>query len=783
MLLFILIVIVLGFGAAAGIYYWAARDLPQIKQITDYSPPLTTTVYARDGQVLGYLSRENRFLASLHEMTPDLPLAFLAAEDSSFYEHAGLDFLSIVRAFIRNLQAGSIVQGGSTITQQVIKSLLLTPERSYTRKLKEAILAYRLEKYLHKDEILTIYMNQIYLGHRAYGVEAAARTYFGKQAIDLDLAESALLAGLPKAPSSHNPYKHPEQAKSRQKYVLDRMLAKEWISQEQHAKALKQELNFKPMLDPSWQIGAYYLEEVRRWLVDRFGEELAYTGGLQVQTAVDLEHQQAADQALKKGLEASSKRRGWQGPVQQLVQEEYYSFLQGQDQEALNRLRAGEWIQVLIQDVSQQGAKVLFADQQAWMDVSSMAWCREPDPAKAPEHVKDIGDAREVLQSGDVVWASLEQDRDNGQDLVLALEQKPRVQGALFSMDPHTGLVRALVGGYSFQDSQFNRATQAKRQTGSAFKPIVYSAALDNGFTPATILLDAPVVYADRTRDNAWKPENYERTTFGPTLLRTALVKSRNLITIRVARELGIDQVIQRARNMGLRDTQYEKNLSVSLGTASSSLLELCRAYTVLARGGSLVEPRLVLSVEDSWGQQMFESQTKSQAAISPQNAYIMNYILQQVVQDGTGWRARALGRPVAGKTGTTDEQKDAWFLGYTPYLLTGVFVGFDEPRPMGKYETGSRAAAPIWLGYRQEVENDYPVQDFSRPQGIVMARVDAENGLLAGPYTEQSYILPFKAGTEPTRISPGRKARREGSIQGDPDDLDLDGDVLKKLF
>ncbi|MGM0424757.1 MAG: penicillin-binding protein 1A, partial [Thermodesulfobacteriota bacterium] len=740
-------------------YYWAARDLPKINDITDYNPALTTTVYARDGQVLGHLSQENRFLVSLHEVAPSVPLAFLAAEDSSFYEHAGVDLFSIMRAFVRNLQAGYIVQGGSTITQQVIKSLLLSPERSYTRKLKEAILAYRLENNLKKDEILTIYMNEIYMGHRAYGVEAAARTYFGKHSSELDLAEAAVLAGLPKAPSAYNPYKHPERAKSRQKYVLDRMLDKGWISQEQHQEALQQKLNYQPMLDPSWRTGAYYLEQVRRWLLDRFGEEATYTGGLQVHTGVDLKHQRAASQALSQGLEASSKRRGWQGPIEHLQQEEYSLFLEQQDQKTLRSLQAGDWAQVLVREVDRQGAEVLFASEKAWMDVSSMSWCREPDPEKAPEDVPDIQDARQVLEPGDVVWASLKEESEEA--LELALEQKPRVQGALFSMDPESGEVRAMVGGYSFQESQFNRATQAERQTGSAFKPIVYSAALDHGFTPASVLMDAPVVYASGAAESAWKPENYERMSFGPTLLRTALVKSRNLVTIRVARELGIDAVIQRARRLGLRDTEYPRDLSVSLGSASTTLLELCSAYGVLARGGSLIEPRLVLQVSDSWGEEIYASEKETQEAISPQTAYIINYILQQVVQDGTGWRAKALGRPVAGKTGTTDEQKDAWFLGYAPYLLTGVYVGFDDPRPMGKYETGSRAAAPVWLDYRQEVEDEYPVQDFSRPPGIVMARVDARNGLLAGPKSEDSYLLPFKAGTQPTRISPGSRERR----------------------
>jgi len=764
------LMILAGVGGLVGIYYWAASDLPDFKNITDYNPPLVTTVYANDDQVLGYFYKEKRFLVTMDEISHWVPKAFLAAEDSSFYEHEGVDLSAIFRAFVKNLQAGHVVQGGSTITQQVIKRLLLTPEKSYQRKLKEAILAYRLERYLTKDEILTIYMNQIFFGSHAYGIESAAREYFGKHAKDLTLAEAALLAGLPKAPSRYNPYHAPEIAKTRQHYVLDRMLETGFIDRDQYEYALEQPLEYKGDTDPSWERGAYYLEEVRRWLIDRFGEETVYTAGMHVYTAADIKHLEAAEASVKQGLEESAKRRGWEGAPEHLTEGQYETFFI-ENPVAAEDLASGKWFKVLVQAVDEQGAEVRFGDYKGRISVSTMAWCREPDPSKAPEDVRDVKDARKVLKPGDVVWASLveplaaEELSGDGEQVEgklaelekrnweLALEKLPEVQGALVSVKPDTGEVLALVGGYDFHRSQFNRATQAKRQPGSAFKPFVYSAALDNGFTPSSVVLDAPIVYQDQINDRLWKPENFEGVFYGPTLLRTALVKSRNLVTIRVAKRLGIETIIQRAKDMGL-EADFPHDLSVSLGSGSVSLMNLCRAYTAFARMGSYVEPRMVLRVESAWGDELFTSEFESVEAISPQTAFIIDRLLQEVVSDGTGWRARALGRPVAGKTGTTNEEQDAWFVGFTPYLLTGAYVGFDQLTPMGKWETGSRAAAPLWVEYRKAVEDEYPVQDFRQPPGVVMARIDPGTGLLAGPGAEESYFLPFKAGTQPIQTA-----------------------------
>jgi penicillin-binding protein 1A len=768
-------------GSLIGIYHWAASDLPDFKRITDYNPALVTTVYARDGSIIGYFSKERRFLVGLRDMSPYLPHAFLASEDSNFYSHEGLDITGIMRAALKNVQARGIVQGGSTITQQVIKSLLLTPERSYSRKLKEAILAYRLEKYLSKDEILTIYLNQIFLGSRAYGVEAAAREYFAKHASDLTLAESALLAGLPQAPSRYSPYTNPEAARQRQLYVLRQMLSLGWIDQKQFTQAVEEPLLYASMEDPSWRRGAYYLEEVRRWLIQRYGEEAVLTGGMHVFTSMDFEHQIAAEDALRKGLMDSGKRRGWQGPIMNIAPAMYGEFLRVPEEHARPREelpRSGSWIRVLVAEVEQGGARAAFGNYTGWIDVTTMGWARQPDPRFAPEEVPPIRDARRVLRTGDVVWVSiLSGPEEPGGVWSLGLEQEPQVEGALVSIEPDSGHIVALVGGYSFARSQFNRATQAWRQPGSAFKPIVYSVALDQGFTAASIILDAPIVFEDLETERLWKPENFEGIFYGPTLIRNALVRSRNLVTIRLTQRVGVSRIIERGRGLGLTGS-LPRDLSVCLGSGSVTPLELSRAYTAFARGGTYIEPTMVLRVTDAWGATKYEAEPQVVEAISPQTAYIINHMLKEVVSEGTGWRARALGRPVAGKTGTTNDEQDAWFIGYTPRLLTGVFVGFDQLQPMGKYETGARAASPIWVDYRKEVESNYPVMDFLQPQDIVMAQIDARTGLLAVPGSGESYFLPFKAGTQPVETAPVADVPGES---GPP--MTSGEDILRQIF
>lgn len=716
------VAMIVGIGGV-GLYVYATRDLPSITQIKDYKPSLVTTVYANDGQVLGYLYREKRFLVTLDEVPDHLKKAFLASEDSSFYSHEGLDLMAICRAFVMNLKSGEIVQGGSTITQQIIKQLLLTTEKKYERKLKEAILSYQLENFLTKDEILTIYLNQVFFGAGSYGVEAAARTYFGKHVEDITIAEAAVLAGLPKAPSNYNPFHKPESAKARQRYVLGRMKTQGWITEEQYQKALEQQLVYKTMPEPTWKLGAYYLEEVRRWLIEyldeenmrrqgirlsRYGEDAVYEAGLHVYTAVNLEHQESAERAMRNGLVASTKRRGWRGPEFSLTPSEFADFLESTkpDDGVLNQ---DDWVQALILDVNKDGALAMVGDHEAFIDKASMAWTHRGSP-------------QSIISPGDVVWTSVIQDpsrlkhtQKKSTRVQLALEQWPKVQGALVSMEPRSGKVVALVGGFDFRSSQFNRATQARRQPGSSFKPVVYSLALDSGYTPNSVVMDSPISFGN------WAPKNYGGKYNGPMTLENALVKSKNVVTVRLAAHMGIKNVIKRARTLGL-EGEFPPYLPISLGAQVFRPINLVQAYSAFARDGSYVKPRFVTSIKKAWGEEIFRSQPESVQAISHATAHKMARILQQVVQRGTGVRARVLQRPVAGKTGTTNNEIDAWFMGFSPYLLSGVYVGFDQLTPMGHYEAGSHAALPIWLDYRLAVEPNYPVEDFSPPPELKLA-------------------------------------------------------------
>ncbi len=753
---------VAGVAAAVGLYFWASEDLPGFRKITDYRPPLVTTVYARDNQVLGYLYSEKRFLVTLSEMPDYLPKAFLASEDASFYQHEGVDLGAIFRAMLRNLQAGGIKQGGSTITQQIIKRLLLSSEKSYQRKLKEAILAYRLEKYLTKDEILTIYLNQIYLGSRAYGVEAAARTYFGVHVKDLTVAQAALLAGLPQAPTRYSPFRDFDSAKARQKYVLGRMLVQGWITQEEHDKAVAEPLVFKSMPDPSWQIAPYYLEEVRRQLIERYGEDMVYSGGLHVYTAVDLRHQELAARALREGLTASEKRRGFRPQLEHVDKSKYEEFLAASDMPE-RALVPGAWVKVLVTEVTPAGATVRFGDKTGYIAMENMNWAKgrlSPGDALWTTVAAGPGDAREIqdakagaaaksvpgkpspsLTPAQMAAQAQEPPAKAAQKAPgkpvwrLIAQFEPQIEGALVSMDPRTGEVLASVGGFSFERSQFNRATQALRQPGSSFKPVVYSVAMDNGLTPATVVMDSPFYYRDPWSGKVWSPGNYGGDFMGPMSIRSALAKSRNLVTIRVAQQIGMKKVVERAQALGLRG-DFVPYLPVSLGAVAVNLLDMCQAYSAFARDGSTVKPRFILTVKSAWGEDLYDSTPEATVVMTPQTAYIMASMLKEVVRAGTATAAKVFNRPMAGKTGTTNDFQDAWFMGFTPYLLTGVYIGYDQPRSMGNGETGGRAALPIWIAYRQGVENDYPVEDFERPPGIVMADVDG-------------IPMPFKEGTE----------------------------------
>jgi penicillin-binding protein 1A len=811
-ILFVLLYLALGLVAVAaftvsGVYMYFTQGLPRIETLKDYRPSIISTVYARNGEVIGEFFDERRIVVPIDRIPQFLIDAFVAAEDSRFFDHKGLDYQAIVRALLRNIEAGEIVQGGSTITQQVARSLLLSNERSWSRKIREAILAARIERYLSKKEILHLYLNQIYLGHGAYGVEAAAENYFGKQVADLNLAEAAVLAGLPRAPSKNSPYNYPENARKRQVYVLERMVEEGYIPSGEADKALDAKLEIKARRSLFLEVAPYFTEYVRQEVEKKYGRDTLYREGLQIHTTLNVAMQEAAEKAVSEGLRALDKRQGYRGPERHLSKGELSPFLEEIEQELRRSpLTEGKECLGVVTGLSGTSVTVKVGHHEGRLLLKDMAWARKPDPEVAYDTVT-VKDPAKVLKVGDVIRVRVEAVDSKG-TLSLALEQIPKVQGALISLDLKTGYVVSLVGGRDFRESQFNRAIQARRQPGSAFKPIVYAAAIDRGYTPASIIIDSPIIY-DATQDyEVWKPKNYEERFYGPTTLRTALAKSRNVITVKIAQDLGIDYLIDYATRLELNGP-FNRDLSVALGSSGISLLGLTKTYAVFACQGREVIPIFIREIVDRYGNILEENvppilsdggngsasppksllsddaeqkQTRllgsspdsavalDQVAtvegsgggirrqlISPETAYIMTNLLQGVVQNGTGWRAKALGRPCAGKTGTTDSLYDAWFIGYTPELIAGVWVGFDEEASLGKFETGSRAASPIWLAYMQEVLKDSPVIDFTVPRGIVFKKIDPETGLLASSKAEDAIFECFKEGTTPTEYAEKR--------------------------
>ena len=755
-----------GFG-----FYRVTRNLPQISTLKDYQPSIITSVYGDDGSPIAEYYVERRIVVPL-ERTPEMLIqAFVAAEDSRFFEHEGIDFFGILRALWKNIKAGGIVQGGSTITQQVTKSLLLTPERSLTRKLREAVLAYRIEKHLSKEEILFLYLNQIYLGHGAYGVEAAAQNYFGKHIQELNLAECAMLAGLPQAPSRYSPYSHSQRAKERQVYVLNRMVADRYISAGEAAEALAFHLNIRER--KTWNIGnvPYFTEHIRRYLEEKYGKEVLYREGLQVYTTVNVAFQNAAQNAVKKGLNDLDKRQGYRRPLAQLAPEEIESFLNDlKESSEENSYTEGAVVKGVVIAVSSPEKKVTvrLSEGLGILPLENMEWARRPDPEIAYGAVK-VRDPAKVLDVGDVILVRLEKRNPESNDWLLSLEQQPEVQGALLCMENETGHVKAMVGGLDYNNSQFNRAVQSRRQPGSSFKPLTYAAALDKGYTPGTVIIDSPIIYSDDQMDWTWKPKNYKEKFYGPTLFRTALIFSRNVVTIKILRDIGIDYVIDYSRRFGIT-APLSRDLSLALGSSGLSLLELTNAYSVFANLGELVRPIFMVKVLDRHGNLLEENRPQRERVVDKDTAYVMTHLLQEVVKYGTGWRARALRRPAAGKTGTTNKLQDAWYIGFTPSYVTGVWVGFDDDRTLGKYETGSRAASPIWVDFTRSILTNEPVRVFTVPENVVFAKIDPKTGLLANPADKEAIFEAFKEGTAPTQTSEETTPAIDQFFKGDLD-------------
>jgi penicillin-binding protein 1A len=630
-------------------YTYITQNIPSIESLRNYAPSTVSKFYADDGEVIGEFFAEKREVVSLNRLPEHLVHAFVAGEDSRFFQHKGLDYVAILRALFRNIFSGEIVQGGSTITQQVVKSLLLTPEKSFERKFREAILAFKIEKYLSKEEILFLYLNQIYLGHGAYGVAVAAGNYFGKGVEELNLVECALLAGLAQAPSKASPFQHPELAMRRQAYVLNRMAEEGFISSAELAKALQTPVKLISRPLAIQEQAPYFVQHVRKYIEEKYGKDALLKKGLKVYTTLDLGIQKIGEETVEAGLKEIEKRHKYVSP--------------------------------------------------------------EGPP--------------------------------------------PSLEGALISFDLETGYVKALVGGRDFKKSQFNRATQARRQTGSAFKPIVYASALDKGYTAASVLVDAPVVF--EWGDKKWRPKNYDEKYWGPITVRKALTHSVNVVTVKIAHDIGVEYIRSYAQNLGI-SSPLNNDLSMALGSSGISLYELAKTYAVFANRGRYFRPTFVKKVLDRDGNLLEENlplfllqeSLEEEQVMDPQTAYLMTTLLESVVQDGTGARAKALRRPVAGKTGTTDQFLDAWFMGYTADVLTGVWVGFDDERSLGENETGSRAALPIWVGFMSKAVRERPVKEFPIPEGIEFTQIDPRTGDLSSG--SEAILECFKAGTGPAQ-------------------------------
>ncbi|HLT18898.1 MAG TPA: penicillin-binding protein 1A, partial [Thermomicrobiales bacterium] len=768
------VLVVLAGGAGMLYLMWRyAGELPDYRQLADYEPPTVTRVHAGDGRLLAEFAHEKRVFVPIEAIPRRVIQAFLAAEDKNFYSHPGIDPLSIVRAVITNVERlmdDRRPVGASTITQQVAKNFLLSNEVTLERKLKEALLAFRIEQAFTKDQILELYLNQIYLGVGSYGVAAAALNYFDKSLDELTVSEAAFLAGLPKAPSWYHPERRPDAAKARRDWVIGRMLEEGFIDRDQAEVARAEPLVMRRRAPTEVVTAEYFVEEMRRELIRRHGEDFLYQGGLSIRTTLSPELQAIAEKALRDGLIAYDRRHGWRGPMErtQLHADPGWPALLAE----MDRTGGlDSWELALVLAVEPAAATIGLVDgSTAPLPLAELKWARSVD--EEGNLGPPIERADQVLTAGDVVWVEKIAPSEGEQgEAHYTLRQPPEVEGALVALNPHTGRVLALQGGFSYARSEFNRATQALRQPGSALKPFVYLAALENGFTPSSILLDAPIVIDQGAGLGKWKPSNYSRRFYGPSTLRLGIEKSRNVMTVRLAQAVGMDRIREMATRFDL-ERGLGRNLASALGSNEVTLLQLTTAYAMLVNGGKRIEPALIERIQDRHGRTVMQRDARPcpacqnvawegqpapvlpdlrEEVIDPPHAYQMVNLLQGVVERGTGQRARAIGKPVAGKTGTTDDSRDAWFVGFTPDLVVGVFVGFDQPRSLGQDEQGASAALPIFVDFMTAALKDEPATPFRVPPGIRLVRVDAETGLLPGPTTDVAILEAYIPGTEPT--------------------------------
>jgi penicillin-binding protein 1A len=715
-----------GAGAVGGVLAAYVQDLPSLDLLERYEPSLATTLYSDRDEPFAALYEQRRILVPLHRIPRGLRQAVLAMEDVRFYDHRGLDPRRIVGALLADLRALRRVQGGSTITQQLARSLFLTPDKKFSRKVKEALLAIALEKRYSKARILELYLNQIYFGHGAYGVEAAAQTYFRKSVEQLTLGEAALIAGLTSAPNAYSPLVDPERARRRRDLVLARMLRQGFVNQPDVAEAARTVIQDAGAARPR-SLAPYFVEQVRQALEEKYGAYLLYHGGLRVYTTLNLDIQRAAEQALAAGLREIDAARGWRGVR-----------VPPPPKGTAPRLQIGAVAVGTVVRVRPNGLTVAVGSYRGEIARERLAWTKA-DPLSA------------AFVDGQLVKLRVLA-LDEGQRLAeVALEQDPEIEGAFLALDPRDGQIKAMLGGYDFDRSKFNRAVQARRQPGSAFKPFIYAAAFDGGLTPSSLFDDTPISFPILLdgRRTEWSPQNSDRRFRGPLTLRRALEQSVNVVAVRLLKRVGVQPVISLARQAGI-DSALRPELALALGVSEVSLLELVSAYGTFANRGIRVEPFAIRRVTDHRGQVLEEHVAEGRPVLREETAFVLTHVLKGVVERGTARRAAALGRPIAGKTGTTDEASDVWFVGYTPSLAAGVWLGYDAPRSLGPHESSAHLAVPIWVNVFRQIADRLPVEDFAPPAGVIGIPVDHATGRPARPDDRQAILEFFIRGTEP---------------------------------